>query len=103
MNQEEALNIIENSLLSMDSFPVSIRSFQGVDKEKYEKLKKAILFLIDYYKDKDSVPKKLALAFVDISNYFFVPNIPYSEEDHERFENYGIELTALASELFDFE
>ncbi|QYS91874.1 hypothetical protein JJC04_04160 [Flavobacterium covae] len=45
----------------------------------------------------------MALAFVDISNYFFVPNLNYSEEDYEQFENYGIELSELANKLFEDE
>lgn len=49
------------------------------------------------------MPKKIALAFVDISNYFFVPNLSYSKEDHELFEDYGIELPELANKLFDDE
>ena len=103
MNKEEAIEIVYNALLSETSIPVSIRSMDGVDKIQYEELKKSILFLIDYYKNKDDVPKKVAQAFVDISNYFFVPNLNYSEEDLELFENYGIELTTLANQLFDFE
>jgi hypothetical protein len=103
MNKEEAIEIVYSALLGETSIPVSIRNMDGVDKIQYEELKKSILFLIDYYKDKDDVPKKLAQVFVDISNFFFVPNLNYSEEDHELFEDYGIELTALASELFDFE
>ncbi|MFK7050541.1 hypothetical protein FLACOL_00241 [Flavobacterium columnare] len=103
MNQEEAIKNVYNALLSETSIPVSIRNMEGVDKVQYEELKKNIIFLIDYYKDRDNVPKKLALAFVDISNYFFVPNLNYSEEDSERFEDYGIELSELANKLFDDE
>ncbi|MET3047512.1 hypothetical protein V8245_04205 [Flavobacterium columnare] len=103
MNKEEAIKNVYNALLSETSIPISIRNMEGVDKIQYEELKKNIIFLIDYYKDRDDVPKKLALAFVDISNYFFVPNLNYSEEDYEQFENYGIELSELANKLFEDE
>ncbi|MFK7031632.1 hypothetical protein V3471_14965 [Flavobacterium oreochromis] len=103
MNEKEAIEIVYNSLLSDTSIPASIRNMDGVNKIQYEELKKSILFLIDYYKDKDNVPKKLAQSFVDISNYFFVPNLKYSEEEHEIFEDYGIELCELANKLFDNE
>jgi hypothetical protein len=103
MNKEKAIEIVHNTLLSENSIPVSIRNMNGVDKAEYDELKKSILFLIDYYKDKDEIPKKIALPFVDISNYFFVPNLNYSEEDHEQLEDYGIELSELASKLFDCE
>lgn len=103
MNEKEAIEIVYNALLSDTSIPVSIRNMDGVNKIQYEELKKSILFLIDYYKDKDNVPKKLAQSFVDISNYFFVPNLKYSEEELEIFEDYAIELSELANKLFDNE
>lgn len=103
MNREKAIEIVYNALLSEYSIPVSIRGMNGVDKIQYEELKKSVLFLTDYYKNKDEIPKKVALAFVDISNYFFVPNLSYSKEDHELFEDYGIELSELANKLFDYE
>ncbi len=103
MSLEDEIEIVFETLLGENSIPVSIRNMGGVDKEEYEKLKNSILFLIDYYKDKDLIPKKIALAFIDISSYFFVPNLNYSEEEQEQFEDYGIELSELANTLFDNE
>jgi hypothetical protein len=38
------------------------------------------------YKNYETVPKKLALCFVDISNYFYFNEGYYSEEESNRME-----------------
>ncbi|MDR1284819.1 MAG: hypothetical protein LBJ88_01300 [Campylobacteraceae bacterium] len=100
MNKEISLKIVYEKLIGFNSIPISIREMRGVNIKDYQELKCAIEYLIEYYNDKNDVPKKLALAFVDISNYFFVPNLNYSEKEHEKLENYGIELSELANKLF---
>jgi hypothetical protein len=100
MNKEISLKIVYERLVGPHSLPISVREMQGVNKKDYQELKCAIEYLIEYYSDKNEVPKELALAFVDIGNYFFVPNLNYSEEEHEELEDYGIELSELANKLF---
>ncbi len=92
----------------MKNYLAKIQSRKNKNHEKlkendFTELVEAINFLIDYYKNSESVPKKLALAFIDISNYFFVSNLNYSEKEIELFEDYGIELSRLAEELFSNE
>ena len=100
MTQEEALIEVEELLLGERSIPVQLRLHEGFDREAYERLVKAIRVLIRHYKDQASVPKKLALAFVDVSNYFFYSEQAYPESVVEDLEDAAYELTALASELF---
>lgn len=103
MNTETALQIVHKNLLGENSIPVKIRSIEKVNENDFSELTLAINFLIHEYKNSESIPKKLALAFVDISNYFFVSNLNYSEKEIELFEDYGIELLRLAEELFSDE
>ena len=103
MNLETALQIVDERLLGENSIPVKIRSKEKLSENEYPELITAIHFLIDYYKDTENIPRKLALAFVDISNYFFISNHNYSEKEIELFEDYGIELSRLAEELFSNE
>ncbi|WP_338840523.1 hypothetical protein [Flavobacterium ginsenosidimutans] len=100
METEKALQIVFEKLIEENSIPSKIRNINNVEHAEYCELINAINFLIESYKINPNIPKKLALAFVDISNYFFVSNLNYSEEDLERFEDYGIELSALGQKLF---
>jgi hypothetical protein len=101
MNQKQAISIIEERLLGENSIPVSIRAGEGLNEQNYNELKEAILFLIESYQHKKAVPKVMALAFIDISNWFFVENENYSTSEIERIEDVGIELSTLANQLFE--
>ena len=101
MNIKEALEIVEKRLVGIESIPISIRQMKGVDENEYDELINSISFLTDYFREKENVPKILALAFVDVSNYFFVPNLGYSKQEQEKLEDYGIKLSELANQLFD--
>ncbi|MWP50013.1 MULTISPECIES: hypothetical protein [unclassified Gilliamella] len=96
-----SLNIIEEKLIGENSIPIKIHVGSGVDEDDYLLLRKAILHAIEYYQDKKEVPKKLALAFVNISNYFFISkDSPYSEKEMIMIENIGNELSELGEKLF---
>lgn len=101
MNKEVAIERVEEYLLGEDSIPVQLRMRAGLDKEKFAILVEATEFLIEYYRSEDVVPKSLALAFVDISSYFFFKEGDYSEAELEEIEDAGILLTSLANQLFD--
>jgi hypothetical protein len=101
MNTDNALEIVYQKLLGEDSLPLNIRNMKGVDQDDYNQLINAINFLIDVYKNRTEIPKKLALAFVDIGNYFIVPNLSYSEKEIDLFEDYGMELSYLGQQLFN--
>jgi len=92
---KELLKIIESYLIGYDSLPMKIRQMEEVCESDFNKLKDAIIEITKYYENKSEVPKQL-----DISNFFFVPNLNYSEEELERYEDYGIELSELANKIF---
>lgn len=103
MKENTALEIVYEKLLGENSIPVKIRTMEKLTENEFTELVEAINFLIDYYKNSENVPKKIALAFIDISNFFFVSNLNYSEKEIELYEDYGIELSRLAEELFSNE
>ncbi|WP_430931176.1 hypothetical protein [Saccharicrinis sp. 156] len=100
MNKCDATNIIIDGLLGEESIPVKLRTERFFDNEKYSKVKEAVLFLVDEYKDKSMVPKDLALCFVDISNHFYVSENVFSEDLICKIEDAGFELSELANKLF---
>lgn len=95
-----ALATVDELLLGDDSIPIQLRQHQGLDSARFERLEDAIEVLIEHYREKDEVPKKLALAFVDISNYFYFTESEYTEAELEKFEDAAHRLTYLASQLF---
>jgi hypothetical protein len=101
MGRQEALDTIYQGLLGNNSIPVQLRSGKGLDKDTFLKIKIAIAFLKKEYKNKNEVPKKLALAFIDISSYFSFRDDFYSIEDQEVFEDAANELVQLANDLFE--
>lgn len=99
MTTEEALNVIYEGLLGEDSIQVKLRNKEGLDEEKYAAVLEAIEVLKEAYKDQDHIPKKLALAFLDVSNYFIFGDEWYSEEEQEKFEDAGLQLVQAVDEL----
>lgn len=100
MTTEEALNVIFDGLLGEESILVKLRNKEGLDEEKYASVLEAIDVLKNAYKDQEYIPKKLALAFLDISNYFDFSEEWYSEEEQEKIEDAGLQLVQAADELF---
>lgn len=100
MTIEEAIDQIEEGLLSLNAVSVKIRSAKTIDRELYGQPIRAIQFLIENFNNESVIPKRLALCFVDISNAFFVSDEHFSIEEVEEIEDMGIELVALGNELF---
>lgn len=103
MNEETALKIIEEKLLGINSIPVTVRMGHGINESDYTELKSAINFLIGHYKNETKIPKIVALAFLDISNHFFLGQSPYSQKENERIEDIGIKIAELGDTLFSNE
>ncbi|WP_239617283.1 hypothetical protein [Cohnella mopanensis] len=101
MSKEDALNIIYNYILGEDSILVSLRMGDGLNEQHYSQLIEAMKLLTKEYKDKSEVPKKLALCFVDISNFFYFNEGIYSSEVQDRLENAVHEISQVANELFE--
>jgi len=100
MNYERAFDIVVEKLNSDHSIPVKIRSKQDITDKEIEALIKSIKFLIEYFKNKDHIPKMLAAAFIDIYGGFSFKEVYLSKEEAEKYEDLGIELQELAYELF---
>jgi hypothetical protein len=56
--------------------------------------------LIQYYKDKECIPKELAFAFLDISSYFERAYNFYSESEQEKIFDLKEEIVDLGEKLF---
>lgn len=99
MDIEQAIDIIYTGLVSENSVPVKLASYRILDLEMLDQVRKALDFAIKYYKGNTLVPKKIALAMVDIQGAFFFQN-GFEEEMLEELEDIGIELQEKALELF---
>lgn len=98
--EENALQTVYQSLLGDNSLLVKIRRGDGLNETDWEKFKQAVGILIEIYKEKEFIPKKLALAFVDVSNYFYVRQAEYSAAEEDRLEDAAQEIVQMADELF---
>jgi len=70
MDTEEAIALIYDGLVSENSVPVKLRTNRELDSDILDQVREALDVLTQYYKDKETVPKKLALAMVDINGAF---------------------------------
>ncbi|WP_217492394.1 MULTISPECIES: hypothetical protein [Lysinibacillus] len=71
-----------------------------LDSDLLNQVSGALDVLTHYYKDKKTVPKKLALAMVDIYGAFSFQAGYFEDEILEELERIGIELQEKAMELF---
>ena len=96
MDIEQAIETIYTGLVSEESVPVKLRAFRELDREMLGQVQEALSFAIEYYKGKSLVPKKLAMAMVDIFGAFC-----FSEKELRELEDIGMKLQEQALELFD--
>jgi len=71
-----------------------------LDSDLLNQVRVALDVLTHYCKDKETVPKKLALAMVDIYGAFSFQTGYFEDEILEELEGIGIELQEKAMELF---
>ncbi|MEX3744047.1 hypothetical protein [Lysinibacillus xylanilyticus] len=100
MDIQEAIEIIYIGLVSENSVPVKLRTNRELDSDLLNQVSEALNVLTHYYKDKETVPKKLALAMVDIYGAFSFQTGYFEDEILEELEVIGIELQEKAMELF---
>lgn len=101
MDAERAVDLVCARLLGENSIPVKIRTRKCVSEEEISELFFAIDSLIVHYSDQAAVPKRLALAFVDIYVGLNVVDGFYHEHEIQRFEDIGIALQERAYKLFE--
>ncbi|PHM60572.1 hypothetical protein Xsto_03862 [Xenorhabdus stockiae] len=99
MNEDIAKNIVFDKLLGENSIPVRLRTKSSFSMDEVEILYNALDFLIDFYHEKTDIPKKLALAFVDVYGAFSFREWMYDEKMLNELEDIGIELQDKATQL----
>ena len=99
MTPEAALAMVEARLLGPQSIPVRIRTRIAITDTEMAELHAAIDYLIAHYRHRDTVPKTLAAAFVDIYNSF-APAFGQDAEQARRLEDMAIALQDKAYLLF---
>lgn len=100
MSIDDDLNTVERLLVSERSIPLQLRMREGLDEDAYNELTGAIERLTDHYASQPHVPKRLALAFVDIGTAFYYPEGAYPSDELERIEDVGQELSQMGQRLF---
>ncbi|WP_285395857.1 hypothetical protein [Lysinibacillus sp. fls2-241-R2A-57] len=101
MDKDKALNVVYEYTIGDNSILVELREGDGLNQESYKLLIEAMRKLIEEYKDQSEVPKKLALCFVDISNYFYFHEGVYTKVEEVLFEDAVHEISSLANRLFE--
>ncbi|GFH94646.1 hypothetical protein IMSAGC003_01178 [Lachnospiraceae bacterium] len=99
MDIEQAIDIIYTGLVSEKSVPVRLASFRILDFGMLDQVREALDFAIKYYKGKSFVPKKIAMAMVDLQGAFFFKN-GFEEEMLRKLEDIGIEFQEKALKIF---
>ena len=97
---EEHIIILEEGLLGVRSIPNQLRNDRFFDNKQFVKVIESLKILITLFKDRQSVPKRLSLCFVDISNYFFVDDRYFDSHEINKIEDAGMKLSELANKLF---
>jgi len=97
---DAAIDMVCARLIGDASIPLKIRTRADVSDDEVEELFSAIDFLIAHYADKDVVPKRLALAFVDVYAGFSITEAFVGTAAMQRFEDIGIALQEKADALF---
>ena len=102
MNIETALKNLNELLVGESSIPVDLNNRSiGIDESKVSKLMDTLDFLIEYYSDKDEIPKSLAFAFVDISKAFERCLPLYSEVEQDRIFDLKEDIVSKGYEIFE--
>jgi hypothetical protein len=100
VNAVDAIDMVCARLIGDASIPLKIRSRDEVSDDEVQELFSAIEFLTAHYADKDTVPKRLALAFVDVYGSFSINEAFVGRDAMQRFEDIGIALQDKADALF---
>lgn len=101
MTEDEAVDVVCAGLGGMDGIPVKLRMGDGLDTRQLEDVKRALRLLIERWKGRPTVPKRLAAVFVDLQGAMEVNRDHYPEPVQEAIEDAATDLLALAWELFE--
>jgi len=101
MTEEEAIAVVVETLSGDRSIPVKLWLKEGIDQSFVARLENAIEFLIPLFRSRDSVPKKIAAAFLDLTPDFERSMFLYSEQEQRRIEDLILHIISLAHDLVE--
>jgi hypothetical protein len=101
MTEQEAIEVVEETLLNDQSIPAKLWMKQGIDKEAVARLENAIENLITIFQSRDYVPKKIAAAFLDLTPDFERALDLYSEQEQRHIEDLKLRIISRAHDLLD--
>lgn len=101
MNIDTALKNINELLVEQTSIPMQLTLSQGLDPKQAKKLLDTMDFLIAHYQGKDSVPKSLANAFVNINRSIESACSFYDDELQDAIYDLSDKILAKVYQLFD--
>lgn len=101
MTEQEAIAIVEETLLSDQSIPAKLWMKDGIDQDAVARLENAMESLITVFRARDYVPKKVAAAFLDLTPDFERAMDLYSEEEQRRIEDLKLDIISRAHDLLE--
>lgn len=99
MNIEQAIDIVYTGFIGKDSVPDQLKFSRKLDLEKLGQVREALDVVEKYYEDTPFVPKKIAMAMVDLQGAFFFKN-GFEEEMLRKLEDIGMEFQEKALKIF---
>lgn len=99
MNIEQAIDIVYTGFIGKDSVPDQLKSSRKLDLEKLGQVREALDVVEKYYEDTPFVPKKIAMAMVDLQGAFFFKH-GFEEEMLRKLEDIGMEFQEKALKIF---
>lgn len=103
MTESEAIEIIHQELVEINSIPVQLSLKMGIDEKAVARLIEAMEYLIVRYKSRKEIHKKVAAAFVDLSPAFERCLDLYSQQEQDKIIDLKDRIVSLALDMFDAE
>lgn len=100
MTEAEAIRIVDEGLVGPEGVPAKLAMRKGLDKEQLEEVKEALRFLVEAWAGRADVPKKIAMAFVDLGPGMMRAWDFYPEAEQEEIEEASMALVDLGLSLF---
>lgn len=101
MDAADALQIVLDGLTGERDITVQLRMRKGLDECRLDQVIDALTILKGAYKGHCCIPKKLALAFLDIRTAFEAGAVYYDQATREKIEDGVQKLIEGAAEIFD--
>lgn len=103
MTEREAIDTLYEGLVGESSLSAKLRDGRGLDRATLARVKEACEALARMMEGRSEVPKRLALAFVDVQASMDVSRDAYPPDEQDAIEAAGMALAELGASLFDDE